>query len=195
MYKCSGCDFESSYKSNVVRHINKGKKCSSIELLNVIKISPNISCEDCGKKVSDANSMNRHIRICKKKLKNVIKNKEIDPDRQINNCFSNNTKKTKPQQNGELKKVHIYLLQEREFIKLNQPIYKIGYTTAGLKRFKNYPHDSDVLLVKIFDNCNPEKELIALFKNIFRLCVEIGKEYFEGDKNHMMDLIYNFGRT
>lgn len=49
---------------------------------------------------------------------------------------------------------YIYLLQEREFIRLNEPIYKIGKTKTRL------------LLQIIYNDCdNSEKELIQLFKN------------------------------
>ena len=33
---------------------------------------------------------------------------------------------------------YIYLLQTREFIMLNEPVYKIGQTTRGYERIKEY---------------------------------------------------------
>lgn len=205
MYKCSGCDFESNYKSSIVKHMKKLNKCTNDDI-KIIKQDIKITCYYCSKKFSDETSRKRHMGVCKKinnqslsqlYSSNIENNQTSLPQLYSSNIENKIVKHKKNNKINELTPsvIHIYLLQEREFIRLNQSVYKIGYTAVGLKRFKNYPHDSNVLLVKIFDNCNPEKELIDLFKTNFRQCVEIGKEYFEGDKNHMMDLIYNFGRT
>jgi hypothetical protein len=62
---------------------------------------------------------------------------------------------------------YIYLLQESELIRLNEPIYKIGKTKQeNLKRIQNYPNGTRLLLQIICNDCdNSEKELIQLFKN------------------------------
>jgi hypothetical protein len=88
---------------------------------------------------------------------------------------------------------YIYLLQEREFIKSNEPIYKIGKTTkTGLTRFSNYPNGSDLLFhIKCNDCHTYEKLLIDLFKNNYILRKDIGNEYFEGDYKHMIRDIYD----
>ena len=91
---------------------------------------------------------------------------------------------------------HIYLLQEREFIKTNEPIYKLGKTKTGinsngdLKRFKQYPNGSNLIIYRECDDCdNKEKELLSLFNDKFIQRDDIGREYFEGNYNIMKQLI------
>jgi len=88
---------------------------------------------------------------------------------------------------------YIYLLQEREFIKTNQNIFKIGRTTKeNFKRFNHYPKGSILLFQMICSNCkNIEKNIITQFKKNFNHQKNIGNEYFEGDYKLMIDEIYN----
>lgn len=67
MYKCSGCDFLSDYRSTIVNHINKAKKCST-DLLEVIKLDIKIKCDYCEKELYDKNTKKRHLKTCKKKI-------------------------------------------------------------------------------------------------------------------------------
>ncbi len=63
IYKCSECDYSSEFKGNVVKHINKDKKCSEY-CLKILTIEIYIQCELCNKYFSDANSRNRHLKSC-----------------------------------------------------------------------------------------------------------------------------------
>ena len=87
---------------------------------------------------------------------------------------------------------YIYLLQEREFIKSKEPIYKIGRSMQEhTKRFGQYPKGSQLLLQIICVDCKiSEKILIDSFKKKYKHKKEIGNEYFEGDYKLMMDDIY-----
>jgi len=87
----------------------------------------------------------------------------------------------------------IYLLQEREFIKTKEPIYKIGKTKQEkLKRIKSYPNGSELLFYIVCNNCDEiEKTIINKFKGHFIHKKEFGNEYFMGDYNLMIDTIYN----
>jgi hypothetical protein len=87
---------------------------------------------------------------------------------------------------------YIYLLQEREFINLNKPIYKIGKTKQeNLKRFSNYPKGSKLLLQIICNNCSYyEKQLLQKFKSNYELQLDIGYEYFKGNYKKMIKDIY-----
>ena len=60
---------------------------------------------------------------------------------------------------------YIYLLQEREFIKTKENIYKIGMTQCeNLKRFNQYPKGSCLLFQMICDDCKTiEKSIIKKF--------------------------------
>ena len=88
---------------------------------------------------------------------------------------------------------YIYLLQEREFIRMNEPIYKIGKTTQdNHSRFFQYPKGSILLLQIICNDCsNNEKEIKKLFKNKYKQRKDYGIEYFEGDYNIMIKDIFN----
>jgi len=87
---------------------------------------------------------------------------------------------------------YIYLLQEREFIKTKEPIYKIGKTKqVNTKRMNQYPKQSVLLFQIACDNCDRlEKDILKLFKKRYIQKTDIGIEYFEGDWEDMMDTIY-----
>lgn len=85
----------------------------------------------------------------------------------------------------------IYLIKEREFLKTNEPIYKIGMTRTGpTKRVNSYPKGSRVVItVSVHDAVTSEKELIKQFKKCFKQRKEYGIEYFEGNESKMMQMI------
>jgi len=87
---------------------------------------------------------------------------------------------------------YIYLLQEREFIKAKENIYKLGMTKKeNLTRFNQYPKGSLLLSQIICNNSKYiEKILISKFKETFKQKKDIGNEYFEGEYNIMIDIIY-----
>jgi hypothetical protein len=86
---------------------------------------------------------------------------------------------------------YIYLLQEREFIKTNENIYKVGMTKQNNhQRFNQYPKGSILLLQLICNDCVfIEKQLLNIFKETFIKRIDIGNEYFEGDYKHMNKII------
>ncbi len=87
---------------------------------------------------------------------------------------------------------YIYLLHEREHIRLSENVYKVGMTRQpNLDRFNNYPKGS-ILLFQI--ECNDckfiESIVLQVFKDRFDKCCFYGNEYFRGNKKTMMDIIY-----
>lgn len=88
---------------------------------------------------------------------------------------------------------YIYLLQEREFTKTKESIYKIGKTTQpNITRFSQYPRGSILLLQLICIDCNiTEKNIITAFKQKYIHRKDIGYEYFEGDYIDMIQSIFN----
>jgi hypothetical protein len=90
-------------------------------------------------------------------------------------------------------KEYIYLLHEREFIRMNEPVYKIGKTKQdNHSRFFQYPKGSILLLQIICNDCgNNEKEIKKLFKDKYKQRKDYGNEYFEGDYNTMITDIFN----
>ena len=88
---------------------------------------------------------------------------------------------------------YIYLLQEREFIKSGEKIYKLGRTSKeNLTRFYQYPKGSELLIqIKCKDSKKIEHLLINFFKeNFIHHKKYIGNEYFEGEYKIMIDIIY-----
>ena len=56
---------------------------------------------------------------------------------------------------------YIYLLQEREFIKTKENVYKIGRTKKeNYKRFHQYPKGSVLLFQMICNNCENIDKLL-----------------------------------
>lgn len=86
---------------------------------------------------------------------------------------------------------YIYILREREFIRLDEEIYKIGRTKRPIKlRLKEYPKNSELLGSFECDDCIfIERMLIRLFKTNYIHRNDIGNEYFEGNINNMINNI------
>ena len=87
---------------------------------------------------------------------------------------------------------YIYLLQEREFIKTREPIFKVGMTTKeNHVRFNQYPKGSILLFQIICKSCKTmENKILTEFRTKFKSQKDIGNEYFEGEYKTMMDIIY-----
>jgi hypothetical protein len=83
---------------------------------------------------------------------------------------------------------YVYLIQEREFIQLQKPIYKVGKTKQpNFTRFTQYPKDSALIFQSACNDCDLcEKEIIQLFKKKYQQKKNIGTEYFEGNFTFML---------
>ncbi len=85
---------------------------------------------------------------------------------------------------------YIYLIHEREFIKCNEKIYKIGRTASLESRVSSYPKGSKLLYSCSVNNIIKIEGLIKdFFKTSFIKRDDIGLEYFEGDPDKMIELI------
>ena len=87
----------------------------------------------------------------------------------------------------------IYLLIEREFLKSDCPIYKIGRSSQeNDTRIKQYPKGSKLIcLINVEDSKFMEKEMIHLFKHKYIQRKDIGIEYFEGKMEDMRREIFD----
>ena len=87
----------------------------------------------------------------------------------------------------KIKHNYVYLIREREFMRLKEPIYKIGKTTQlPNTRLAGYPKGSEILLYIDVENChNTEKSILAVFDTRYKCRRDIGREYYEGDLNDM----------
>ena len=109
--------------------------------------------------------------------------------------MSNKIEEKKPNNTLTFNKItpqYIYLLKEREFLKTNEEIYKIGKTKQkNLDRFKQYPKSSILIFQILCEDCdNLERRLIKLFKKNYIHSNKIGAEYFQGDYKSMIKDIY-----
>jgi hypothetical protein len=90
----------------------------------------------------------------------------------------------------------IYLLREREFIRLNEEIYKIGRSKHIKTRMNSYPKGSVIeLMIGCSNSIQCEKDLLAIFRNKYIEHKEYGAEYFEGNKLDMINTITTYLNT
>lgn len=84
---------------------------------------------------------------------------------------------------------YIYMIQTREFVNSNEPIYKIGKTKQmNYTRFTQYPNGSIQLFQSVCNNCDIlEQKIIKLFCSKYENQKRIGKEYFKGDVCFMIN--------
>jgi hypothetical protein len=79
---------------------------------------------------------------------------------------------------------YLYLLKEREHIRCNDTVYKVGFTTDFGSRMRAYPNGSAVIIsLRIQRNAGRQAERLALaaFERCFTHRRDIGAEYFDGD--------------
>jgi hypothetical protein len=87
---------------------------------------------------------------------------------------------------------HVYLIQEREFVKTGEPIYRLGGTVRIKQKCREFPTDSKIITILRVNDCvRAEKYLLTRFKERFVKRTDIGCEYFEGDEDQMTDEVHN----
>lgn len=86
----------------------------------------------------------------------------------------------------------LYILIESKYVKLNEPVVKIGKTVRSvIERFREYSKGSILLGCGRVFNCTVgEKILIEEFKKNYKRRTDIGSEYFEGKISDMEDTFY-----
>ena len=89
---------------------------------------------------------------------------------------------------------YIYLIQEREFLTQNLPVYKIGKSTQeNCRRLNSYPKGSKLIFCNEVNECHfIERELIILLKEKFIWRNDLGNEYFEGDLYEIKLVIFKY---
>jgi hypothetical protein len=81
---------------------------------------------------------------------------------------------------------YVYLLIEREFIKTQESVYKIGQTAQNppWRRFDQYPKNSRLIfLINVENSINVERTIKKqmMMTSEIKHRTDIGQEYFEGD--------------
>lgn len=86
---------------------------------------------------------------------------------------------------------YIYILREREFVKSGESIYKVGKSKqVNCIRLMQYPKGSQLhMVINVVDCDCMEKKILKVFNNKFKLRRDIGKEYYEGNVEKMIDNI------
>jgi len=190
-FGCSVCEYTSSKKENVVRHINRKIACGK-GLREIIEIPIEIKCQYCEKKFSTYVSLKGHEKHnCSKKdkLKDVKikeleeKTKELERQLKEKPTTINQTIEV-PQE----KRNSMYLLQEREFFNLKQPVYKIGITETVRNRMGQYPKGSKIIFIMPVDG-DPEQLCLVKFRSQFIPRTDVGSEYFQGDADLMVKTV------
>ena len=94
---------------------------------------------------------------------------------------------------------YIYLIKPREFVRINEKVYKIGKSKqARLSRIKSYPKGTELILQIQFPNCGTaERHLIKQFRTLFKEYRDsdgekLGNEYFVGDVKEMSKAVLEY---
>ncbi|MDD9878865.1 MAG: GIY-YIG nuclease family protein, partial [Magnetovibrio sp.] len=131
-----------------------------------------------------------------------IDNNLLENDFPLNKLKKNTLKSKRIEKTAKINLItnsYIYMLQEREFVKTQESIYKIGHTSRDIsKRFSEYPKDSKLLFCCPIDKCvvkECENKLIHLLKSKFKQRSDIGTEYFEGNQSIIIKDIINYIQT
>lgn len=119
----------------------------------------------------------------------TIRNQQIIIQHQSDEIFrlQSGINKEQPEVYSEV----FYIIKERESIRLNEKVFKIGITERTFKkRFDNYPKGSKALLVySVKDARKIETIVKKLFKKKFELVR--GNEYFKGPLSQMIEDVIN----
>ena len=210
MISCDDCRKEFRYPCFLLKHLQRKYPCYSPvpplrnELCQEIKEETPKSvyeCEKCGKQFNTKQGKYQH----KKNVKCVddIKGYKCNDCGSIykfrqslynhykrGTCVKHLDNSSCP--NFDEHSGTLYLLIEREFLKTNEPIYKVGKTINMKNRMMQYPKDSCVLFsIATEDRDLNEKTITTIFKQKFKHRSDIGSEYFEGNYKLMIKSILN----
>jgi uncharacterized C2H2 Zn-finger protein len=192
IYKCEKCNKEFNKKSNYLSHINKKNPCNSNDLINQnIKLLDRI--KELEKQKSYLKSKNNYLvkrtnvlrgNICTLKIE-MLEKQEL-----LNNNKKNNDEDIKIKMVQE----YVYIIRECDFVRLNEDIYKIGRTakTNPEDRFQKYRKGTEIVaFFKVNNSIECENKMIKCFSNHINIKKrsEYGKEYFEGNRNELLNEI------
>lgn len=85
---------------------------------------------------------------------------------------------------------YIYLLRLREFVRLNEDVFKLGRTGDIFIRISQYPKDSDVYFYCwVEDEVEMETLLLRCLCQKFIQRTDIGREYFQGPLKSILNVM------
>ena len=208
VHTCERCNFSTEYIWVYDKHLLSNKhiklQTSDHEYSHI--------CKYCTKKYKSISGYYKHKNICKKRPPTPLENTLLERITHLENEVNQICEKIPPPENVLLERIsqleneisqskkvtpvveiqYIYLIQEREFIKTGEPIYKIGKTKKeNLTRFKQYSKGSRMLCQLISTDCDEdERVLLGKFRTSYVPRKDVGSEYFEGDYNKMIQDIF-----
>jgi hypothetical protein len=88
------------------------------------------------------------------------------------------------------------MLRDREFSRLSEPVYKVGFSTDFEKRARAYPKNSEIFVVQRVQQENARKAesmLLAALRSQPSIIqrTDIGREYFEGPIAFLQNIFSN----
>jgi uncharacterized C2H2 Zn-finger protein len=200
IYQCERCHYTTDRRNNFQKHLEKTIPCSPTHsdtklsvLLESLMKPKAFQCEQCEKSFSFLKNLTRHIdtehpSIHTKRVKRII-----DKYKDISTLTPS---KEKVNDLPETVLAYIYLIREREFVRLNEQVYKHGKTRQKfpcntINRLNDYKSGSELVMIKqVPENLVDTIEMII--RRTFKCCFdghEDGHEYFVGDPYKMVDII------
>jgi hypothetical protein len=87
----------------------------------------------------------------------------------------------------------IYVIQTRECVDANNNIYKIGQSKNIGKALQKYPNGSKVFyIIECLEPIKYKNKIIKLLKKCIKPELNYGNEFFNLDKDIIIDLIHNY---
>lgn len=174
---CPRCHYETTKKSSIKNHYDRKRACKTLFSRKSIKDCLQ-ELENDRLSISELKRRNKELEDEKRDFE--IKKKEIEA--MIEKRVSEKMKEEEKPEEKPVTNQYIYVLQEREFVRNNENVYKLGKTVNPKQRLSSYPKGSKVHMVMPCEDCSEaEKYLLDWFRELFVSRKDIGSEYFEGD--------------
>ena len=207
VYTCPRCGLSTTFRKDYIIHLKRVRPCSTRlsdvnpmvilqELQQEYNMKP-FSCKKCKQRFTFATNMYRHATNCT----GVSKQTEICP---IENNQQNVQEDTDvedtiaPNETAQVVAAYIYLIREREFVRMNEQVYKHGKTRSrtvslNVDRWRAYKKGSELILIKKVpvDHVDViERKVTRTFSLHFERHPD-GLEYYIGDPEEMTRIIDN----
>lgn len=210
MHACERCGYATKRKTDLRKHLQRKRECRPIlkdvpcsaqlramETLQKVRAHPMKFRKEEGK-LSLAKSLAETLAETLAESSGVQKT-QIQPEngelvaflKSISERMTNieravSTATTGKAEKSQLKKSQVgslYVIQEREFLNSNEPVFKIGRTFGPPQvRLSSYPKGSSVIWTcKVPDCCSAERKLMSSLASSgnFKHRGDIGAEYYE----------------
>jgi hypothetical protein len=164
------------------------------------------TCPRCNFQTKNKKDMRRHLyekkTICSATKNNIELTDEIKEDILLNRIYKILKEEKQQKEKTNIIKLpnnnyihYIYLIRCKENVRHNENIYKVGKTiakelTINLKRLTGYGIGTELILIRQCKNCDTiENTILEEFNKKFTK-YELGREYFIGDYNDMIEIIH-----